>query len=291
MTDQEQPSGKYKKTITVHGKNGDYNQVREVGSDKNPLTSKHHGLDTMFKEPHLQDQYESHLQKLIPHEGGYYHIHEKNHVSQGRTSFGSGKHIGATKYDLHPYEKAYKEHLDKQNKIDHSGKQKELETALYNDNWYGLTQTHRTQAYPILKERETKPVENIHKEAGTPKGKELIKKDNEAKDLQQEKFRQNQEHSWNTRAKLTTEKILDYDYKTSTIKDLTRLVKLELSHLGVIKQDAKVILITRNGTKRERTWGQLRTWLYSENQIPFNSGQPLPFTSMEVDLGDNPYKK
>lgn len=287
---EQQPSGKYKKQITVHGKTGDYQQVREVGSDKSPLSSKHHGLNNIFPQKNLQDQYENHLKGLIPHEGGYYQIHEKKHVSTGRTSFGSGTHIGATKYDLHPYEKSYKQHLDKQDKIDHSSKKKDLETALYNDNWYGFTDTHKTQAYPILNERETKPIEQLHQQAGTPKGKELDKKQEEAQQLQQEKFRQNQEHSWNTRSKLTKEKIKDYDYKTSTLKDFARFVKLDISHLGTIKPNDKVILVTRNGSKRERTWEQVKTWILSENQKPFTSGQPLPFTSMEVDMGENPHK-
>lgn len=294
MADEQQNTGKFKKVIEVHGKNGTYNRVQTVGSDVKPLASKHHGLDTIMGDPAKQAAYHQHLQSLIPHKGEYYHLHEKIKVSQGRTSFGSGKYQGATKYKLHHIEKEYKKHLDKEAGIDHSGKEQAVENALYENNWYGSTDTRFTAAHEHIKAREEKPVEELHKEGQTSTGKKLISKEEaeqkETAEIQNEKARQHNEAMYDVISKNIESKLKGYNYKTSTVKDFNRFLNMDIRRYGQIKPDMKVTLTLRNGGTRERTWKQMRDWVTQQVENPAGAGQPLPFTDMKVEMPPNPHK-
>lgn len=287
----EQNTGKFKKVIEVHGKNGNtFNRVQTVGSDVKPLTSKHHGMENIMGNETDQNKYHQHLQSLVPHNGHYYQLHEKNHASDGRTSFGKGKYQGATKYKLHQVEKDYKKHLDKEAGIDHSGKEQAVETALYNNAWYGNTDTKFTAAHEKIMERAEEPVENLHKEAGTPTGKKIINSENEQVQLQAEKQRQHNESMYDVISKNIDSKLKNYNYKTSTVKDFNRFLNMDVRRYGQIKPDMKVTLTLRNGSTRERSWKQMKQWVDNQVINPALAGQPLPFTDMNVEMPPNPHR-
>jgi hypothetical protein len=282
---------KYKKVIHVHTQHGDYNRVQLVGSEKAPLSSKHHGMDSLFGDEKKQKDYEDHLHSLVQRKGKYYKLEDKKHAeSGGRSGSDFGKHKGATEYKLHADEIAYKKkiHEDRKTKDDEVD-ETDFKNRTLDDNYHGTSDVKNTAAFSLLDKREKTPDDELHKKANDKVGRGIKKDEETQAQSESAKQRTIQKDYWNKSTKTITKELSDFDYENSTVKDLASLVQLKLRRLAVLKPDMKVSYINSKGEKKTGDWSAFRDWLVSKAAEPSAKTTKLIFKDVQIDYGDNPY--
>lgn len=282
--------GKYNKVITVHGKHGDFQRVQQVGSDKNPLSSKHHGLHELFSDKAKQAEYENHLHSLIEHGGKYYKLESKKHaVSGGRSGSDFWWHEGATEHELHPDEIALKKRLHRERKTSSKlTNEKDLKNRLIDDNYFGTNSKEKTQGFHKIKEREAKTKEELRQTIKPAKSNEKVKVD---KPVNEAKEKAEYDKYIAKSAKEITTEFKHFDYGENTIKTLASLIQEKISRKAVLKKNTPISFVDSKGKKREGQWGQFRQWVLAKAANPAEAESKLPFKDIQIKFNESNLSK
>ena len=286
--------GKFNKIITVNGKHGTYQRVQLVGSDKNPLSSKHHNLHQIFqetKQPNhkdLQSEYENELHGLVEHEGKYYKLEDKKgQTTGGRTTNYTPSYKGATEYNLHPDEIAYKNKLHKDKGTSSKATDvKDLKNRLTDTRYEGGVASN-TKAFSVLKAREAKTKEEL--QSKIPK-KEVPIKTKKEKPVDEAK----EEREYNKFVGKSTKEIntiLSGVSNKATIKDLSGIIKTKIGVKGVLTKDTPISFTDSKGEKREGEWGQFRHWVDIKSNNPAEADKKIPFKDIKIEFKLEPKDK
>lgn len=260
-----------------------------VGSDKNPLSSKHHGLREIFKDKAKQAEYENHLHSLVEHQGKYYKLEDKNHaVSGGRSGSDFGKHKGATEHVLHPDEIALKQKLHKENKTSPAlTDEKDLKNRLAEDSYFGTGSTQKTAAHHILTNREGATKEELRSGIASNKPAKVKAE----KPVNEEKEHKEYQRYLIKSTKEINSGLSKFDYSNSTFQTLVNFIKKDVSKKAVLKSDTPVSFIDSKGKERKGEWGKLRHWVMMKASNPSEANSKLPLKDIKIQTDLNPKPK
>lgn len=320
---------KFKKLVPVHRKSGLNMEIRNVGSDKNVMKSKHFNLNK------IGQHYDKHLTDLVDlvgdNQNTFHKVTNINAIKHG-TSGGRGKgnadytsqYKGLAAYNLHPDEIAYRNKLlmdqkdklglddekfikyrnalvDKANK--YIGMNSEFDVTVpedkkSHDEFISITRDLNNRDNQSMKTND-----EIHINNKTNKGLRVQKEiDDKRQAIQDERIRKSREESFDkeeSKYKKFFDTISEFDISSMSVGDfyqkfvrengLLRNMNSPLPH--PLNKDSDVSITLLDGSTRTGKLGDLVYWAKEKFDNLASYKQKLPFSKINiVSYSENPYK-